>query len=129
MNLRTIVILIVMGFVFQSSILSQKKLDFFKHLPLSEPGLFGVGIISDEYGNRDMALAPNGKELMYTLQYKSGLFSAILISKKVKNAWTKPEIAPFSGKFNDLEPAYTPDGNRIYFASNRPKDKTGERKD
>jgi Tol biopolymer transport system component len=101
-----------------SPILGQKN-EYFKRVT-SEPKLFGESSISDEYGNRDMAISPSGQELMYTLQYKSGTFSTILFSKKINDKWTNPEIAPFSGRYNDLEPAFSPDGTRLYFVSNRP---------
>lgn len=81
--------------------------------------LFGPGIISDGFSNRDMALSPDGKELYYTLQWSYGLFSVILHSKKINDEWTKPETASFSGRFNDLEPAWSPDGQKLYFTSNR----------
>ena len=74
--------------------------------------VFGPGIISDGYSNRDMALSPDGNDLYYTLQWSYGLFSVILHSKKINGEWTKPETALFSGRFNDLEPAYSPDGDR-----------------
>ena len=82
--------------------------------------LFGPGIVSDGYSNRDMALSPDGNDLYYTLQWSYGLFSVILHAEKIKGTWTKPETASFSGRFNDLEPAYSPDGKKLYFTSNRP---------
>lgn len=96
-----------------------QKSDFFKTVT-SIPTLFADEIISDEFGNRDMAISPKGQELMYTLQYKSGTFSTIVFLRKHEGKWSKPEIASFSGKYNDLEPFYSSDGTRIYFSSNRP---------
>ncbi len=34
--------------------------------------------------------------------------------------WSNPETAWFSGRFNDLEPAFSPDGQKLFFTSNRP---------
>ena len=84
------------------------------------PKVFGPGIISDGFSNRDMAISPDGNELFYTLQWSFGTFSAIFHAKKISGEWSKPETAWFSGRFNDLEPAYSTDGNRLYFTSNRP---------
>jgi Tol biopolymer transport system component len=84
------------------------------------PKVFGPGIISDGFSNRDMAISPDGNDLFYTLQWTNGLFSLILHSKKSNGEWTKPETAWFSGRFNDLEPAFSPDGNELFFTSNRP---------
>lgn len=91
----------------------------------SKPAIFGPGVISDGLSNRDMAISPSNNELFYTLQYGTQ-FNAILYCKKVKNLWSKPVIAWFSGKYGDLEPAFSPDGNRLYFTSNRPLTDTGK---
>src|SRR5450432_3965013 len=85
----------------------------------SQPAIFGPGVISDGLPNRDMAISPSNDELFYTLQYGTQ-FNAILYCKKVKNQWSNPVIAWFSGKYGDLEPAFSPDGTRLYFTSNRP---------
>lgn len=84
------------------------------------PRVFGPGIISDGFSNRDMAVSPDGNDLFFTLQWQYGLFSVILHSQKINGVWSRPETAGFSGRFNDLEPAYSPDGERLYFTSNRP---------
>jgi Tol biopolymer transport system component len=103
---------------------SQKKeqtLSWNIDAPGKLPSLFAEGVVSDEYGNRDMAISPNGDELFYTLQYQGGRgFSTILHSIKRDGKWTKPEVAAFAGIYNDLEPAFSPDGTRLYFVSNRP---------
>jgi WD40-like Beta Propeller Repeat len=36
------------------------------------------------------------------------------------NGWGEPEVASFSGVHSDLEAAFSPDGSRIFFASDRP---------
>jgi hypothetical protein len=93
--------------------------------PNEQPALFAPGLVSDEFGNRDMAISPSGSELFYTLQYLSGRgLSTIMYSKKVNGKWSKPEVAPFCGKYSDLEPAFSPDGKRLYFVSNRSLDDT-----
>lgn len=84
------------------------------------PTLFGGGVVSDGFENRDMAISPANDELFYTIQHARGTFSAILHSKKINGQWTAPEVASFSGRFNDLEPAFSPDGNTLFFTSNRP---------
>ena len=58
---------------------------FDQQAPGNSPVLFAPGIVSDEYGNRDMAISPNGDELLYTIQYRGGfVFSVIMYSKKIK---------------------------------------------
>jgi len=37
-----------------------------------------------------------------------------------KGKWTELEIAPFSGQYHDLGPAFLPDGSRLFYVSDRP---------
>jgi len=108
---------------------SQNKIYFDQTPPSDTPEIFAPGIISDQYGNRDMSISPNSDELFYTLQYSRGLISAILYSQKINGKWTMPEVAFFSGLYNDLEPAFSPDGSKLFFVSNRPLQQTGSKKD
>lgn len=90
-------------------------------LPKDQPRLFAPGLISDELGNRDMAIAPQNDELFYTVQYLGGRsFSVIMHAVNTNGRWNKPEVAAFSGQYSDLEPAFSPDGKKLYFVSNRP---------
>src|SRR5207237_3444613 len=36
--------------------------------------------------------------------------------------WSKPEVAPFSGRWRDADPILSLDGKRLYFVSDRPID-------
>lgn len=96
-------------------------------MPGIEPQLFAPRLVSDEFGNRDMAVSPTGDEIFYTLQTRG--FSAIIQVKKINGKWNEPETASFSGMYNDLEPAFSADGNILYFVSSRPLDKSGKQKD
>ncbi len=69
---------------------------------------------------RDFSLNANQDELYFTAQSPQAEISVILFSKKKNGIWAKPVPVKFSGKWNDLEPFLSPDGLRLYFASNRP---------
>lgn len=69
---------------------------------------------------RDLAISPNGNEILFTAQSVMGNLSAIVSSIRINNSWTKPEVVSFSGQFYDLEPYFSSDGLRLYFASSRP---------
>ena len=119
-------LLIILFFCFES-VFAQPGIQFYN---TDIPKVFGPGIISDGFSNRDMAVSPDGNDLLYTLQWSFGTFSVILHSKKNNGVWSKPETAWFSGRFNDLEPAFSPDGTKIYFTSNRPwKNSDSSKKD
>ncbi len=77
---------------------------------------------------RDLAISPDGKELFFTRQGANWKDQTIyFLTKEPDGNWSKPKPAPFSGRFRDLEPFFSPDGKRIYFASARPKpDRTAD---
>lgn len=92
-----------------------------QELPGLTPKLFAPGIVSTGLSERDMAITPDGNEIYYSgVVGANHNFSAILVVKRVEGRWSKPEVAPFSGHFMDLEPAISPDGQRFFFLSNRP---------
>lgn len=97
--------------------------------PGKEPKLFADGVVSDGLSNRDMAISPDGKEIFYTVQHNPAGISVIMHSSYTASGWTKPEVTAFSGVWADLEPAFSPDGQRLYFVSNRPITDTGKAKD
>jgi len=83
--------------------------------------IFGEGIVSTDMYERDMALSPDGNEMFYTIVSPLNAFSAIIyLQKDEKNNWSKPEVASFSGEYSDMEPAFTTDGKKLFFVSNRP---------
>src|SRR3954454_18539848 len=103
---------------------------YFNQEPPSDSAkLFAPGTISNEFGNRDMAISPDGNEIFYTMQHARGLISVIMHTKKANGKWSTPEVASFSGIYNDLEPAFSPDGNKLFFVSNRALTNEGKTKD
>ena len=96
--------------------------------PVVKP--FMPEVISQFPGVRDVAISPDEKEIYFTVQSYQGELSAIVCVKNIDGTYSKPEMAVFSGRFQDLEPFFSPDGLRLYFVSNRPLDaKTAEPKD
>lgn len=79
------------------------------------------GVISTYLYERDMAISPDGREMFYTILLPST--GRQMIMHRVRNhtgKWSEPEVANFSGIFNDLEPAFDPSANKLFFTSNRP---------
>lgn len=89
-------------------------------LPTDIPSLFAEGILTDGLSNRDFTISPKGDELFCTLQQSGFTVSTILHMVKKDGRWGKIEVAPFSGKYKDLEASFSADGQTIYFSSNRP---------
>jgi hypothetical protein len=46
----------------------------------------------------------------------------------LRGEWGAPVVAPFSGRWDDADLSFSPDGNTIYFISNRPDGDGGERR-
>ena len=85
------------------------------------PQLFEEGIVSTAMSERDMAISPDGKEMFYTVQVRPAMFQALIYRHKLENGrWSAPQIAGFSGHYSDLEPAFSADGKKLFFCSNRP---------
>ncbi len=91
-----------------------------KHTPESIPLLFAKGVLTNGLSNRDFTISPKGDEIFYTIQQHRFASSTILHLIKRNGKWSKPQVASFSGKFRDLEATFSPDGQFIYFSSDRP---------
>ncbi len=69
---------------------------------------------------RDFTLSETGNEAYFTAQSTLGELSVIMRIDRPRKKWKTPDIASFSGTYSDMEPFLSPDGLRLYFASNRP---------
>jgi len=86
----------------------------------NEPHLLGEGVICTGDYETHAAFSPSG-DTAYFLKCMPDLSTcAICVSFKKNNSWSSPEITSFSGKYLDVDPFVTRDGNTIYFVSNRP---------
>jgi hypothetical protein len=92
------------------------------------PVLFGKGVISTRDDELGAQLVPDGADgsregtLFFSRSVPRSQFYTILVSHYQEGHWSLPETAPFSGVWRDCDPALTPDGSRLYFASDRPHD-------
>jgi hypothetical protein len=100
----------------------QDNLYFGQNPPGIEPVLFAPGIISTKkYFEISCTLTPDGKEFYFTRRGgEFGDTNTILVAKLVNGTWTKPTVASFSGTHFDYEPHISPDGNKLYFGTDRP---------
>jgi len=95
--------------------------------PGMTPEIFAPGIIStQEKYELNSVFSPEGDEFYYEIstttpeeKEKGMYFYIIMFSKQVNGIWTKPEITPFSGKYSTMDMNFSPDGNRLYFCSDR----------
>jgi Tol biopolymer transport system component len=92
------------------------------------PEIFAPGIIStEERYELNSVFSQKGDEFYYEIstttqaEKEQGKYFYIIMVSRMKNGvWIKPEIAPFSGKYSIMDMNFSPDGNRLYFCSDRP---------
>lgn len=89
-----------------------------------QPGdiaLFGPGTIStperyESFGS----ISRDGTEFYFTTHRQDFGGHKIMVSGLSNGKWSEPQVLRFSGSSNDREPRLSPDGQRLYFSSNRP---------
>ncbi len=87
------------------------------------PELVGAGVLSTPDDEIGFALAPDGETAYFTLRSPtttSRPITVICVTHRRGDRWSEPEIAPFSGRWDDASPAFSPDGRRLFFSSSRP---------
>jgi hypothetical protein len=82
------------------------------------PQVFAPGVVSGSADDEGPTFTPDGKTVYFFRANGSDYF--IMESHRLKDGWSTPTIAPFSGQWRDLEPALAPDGSYLIFASSRP---------
>ena len=89
---------------------------------LAEPVVFAPGIVSTGFGERDVAMMPDGSEIYWAVVGGQYLWTTVLFSRLVEGEWTEPAIAPccVEAEYMHLEPHITPDGAHFMWLSNRP---------
>ena len=85
---------------------------------LGAPTIFAPGVVSRYTNNGSPTFSPDGKTLFFA---RSANWSVILESHRQGDGWSTPEIAPFSGTWNDWSPEFSPDGRYLIYVSVRPK--------
>jgi hypothetical protein len=89
------------------------------HAPPPNPELFAAGRVSTPWQERDAAISPDGSIWMHTVLGDRG--GTVVMRSLMGEALGPLELAPFSGVHDDLEPCFDPRGDRLWFASRRPR--------
>lgn len=98
---------------------SARAQDESPEIDLGEPDLVGPGIVSGPLSESGGTLTPDGETLYYMVTDRAFTHMTIVRSTLRTDGWNPPEIAPFSGTWNDSDPFLSPDGRRLFFISNR----------
>src|SRR5262245_13819904 len=95
--------------------------------PLSHATLFAPGIISTGDYESHATFTPDGTEIYFLKMAPNFSRWTIFVSRYKDGGWSHPEVAPFSGQYQDADPYITADGNHFYFISDRPVEGQGDR--
>jgi Tol biopolymer transport system component len=124
--------IIFIGIVFNFSLYSQSTKNKIQELKLkgpylgkTPPGLkaevFDDGQITGDMRLFNFSFSPDGKELFFS--YYKGTKEhphpeyEIKYMKQVNGIWQGPVTAFFSGKYSDVDITFSPDGEKLFFAS------------
>lgn len=82
--------------------------------------LLGPGVVSAALSEFGTAFTSSGSTVFFTVT--DGGFSRMTIvsARLEQRGWQEPAVAPFSGFWNDGDVSASPDGDRLFFMSNRP---------
>ncbi|SDI60640.1 TolB-like translocation protein [Winogradskyella thalassocola] len=69
---------------------------------------------------RDFCISKSGDEVFFTIQSPGQEISQLASMKKEDNEWTAPKLLSFCDSNMYLEPFLSVNGNRLFFASDRP---------
>jgi Tol biopolymer transport system component len=74
---------------------------------------------SDSSTTINAAFSPDGRVVYFSKSEPGWTGLTIFETHREGDAWSSPEVAPFSGIYRDTDPAVTPDGKTVIFASMR----------
>lgn len=95
----------------------------------SVPRVFAPDTLSTSAAEFSATFTPDGQTIYFAITDRVFSRMTIVVSHQQNGAWLTPEVAPFSGIWNDGDPSLSPDGKRLYFMSNRPREGTVARTD
>jgi Tol biopolymer transport system component len=90
---------------------------------IMQPRMFAADVVSADLDESGGVFSPDGRDFYFTVLASyttSPRFSMICVSHFENGHWRKPETVSFSGRYMDLAPHLSVDGNRLFFTSIRP---------
>jgi hypothetical protein len=89
--------------------------------------LFAPGLVSTGDYESHATFTPDGREIYFLKMTPNFSRWSIFVSQYKNGSWSQPEVASFSGQYQDADPYVTADGKHFYFISDRPVEAGGAR--
>lgn len=96
--------------------------------PGPEPRLFAPGIVSTEEHETNVTFKPDGLEICLSRISADQTRRWLLVTRIEGDRWLAPQPVPFAAGGAEFEGAYSVDGRRLFFSSDRPLLAGGPRK-
>ncbi len=99
--------------------------------PGTTPEIFAPGIVSQSGVQSKLLISQDGSEIIFKNMISNGNSpserkSSFISIKMKSDVWGLPIDIPFSMQYMNDEPAISPDGQKLFFVSNRPEKANGE---
>ncbi|MCP4545180.1 MAG: hypothetical protein GY835_01790 [bacterium] len=89
--------------------------------PGATPQVFAPGFISTEAFEFTGSFSPDGRTFLFTRRPTSrGSANRLRGTYRTGDKWSEPALPPFGRNIFESEALFSPDGNRVYFNSERP---------
>jgi Tol biopolymer transport system component len=75
--------------------------------------------VSTEKNEINSVFSPDGSEFYFSI-FSPGKGYTIMVMREEEDGWTKPQVAPFSGKYSEVDMFITHDGKQFFYISKRP---------
>ena len=89
---------------------------------LPQPQMIGEGILSTAYDEFGGSMTSDGREIYFCRSVPPHYFYTMYVSRFEEGRWSHPEVLPFSGRWRDSDPVLSPDGQQLFFVSDRAVD-------
>ncbi len=93
--------------------------------PGLEPVVFAEGVVSTGMNELNSVFSPNGSEFYFSVE-AGPMHWVMMVSFLRDGVWTKPEAVDFTGPYSAVDMAFSSDGSRLFYCSNRPLSGSGE---
>ncbi len=128
--MRKIIILFLLGYICISCTKTEKYFLNTKDAYLGQkppeliPEVFAPDIVN-HLAHSSPSFMPDGKEIYWSTVSGDNETRKILSVKFENNKWTEPMLVNISGNYHDDQPFISYDGEKMFFASKRPKIENG----